>query len=241
MSISISMSKSVSMAKVSISMSISISMSKSVSMAKVSAISKGVCTVSKSITISVGSIESIGFWLSLSITLSVVARISKTITMMTIAKRRVSESNMMTISITMSKRIDTVSKTISSIGMVKSFSISFGLSLTLGNMDNSSRVGNISASTGIGTMDSRDGSRGNTMDTYSVGNIGNTISMVDRDSVNSMVDRGSMDNMVASIAKMSKMMPSIAVQSISISSSKSCSTGQKSYPDHVVLRMILKE
>merc|ERR1719308_407002 len=115
-------------------------------------------------------------------------------------------------------------------------SISLGLSLTLGNMDNSSRVGNISASTSIGTMDSRDGSRGSTMDTYSVGNIGNTMdSMVDRDSMDSMVDRGSMDNMVASIAKMSKMMPSIAVQSISISSSKSCSTSQKSYPDHVVL------
>merc|ERR1719312_1698979 len=132
----------------------------------------------------------------------------------------------MTIPITMSKRIDTVSKTISSIGMVKSFSISLRLSLTLGNMDNSSRVGNISASTGIGAMYSRDGSRGNTMDTYSVGNIGDTL--------DSMVDRGSMDNMVASIAKMSKMMPSIAIQSISISSSKSCSTSQKSYPDHVV-------
>merc|ERR1719481_237539 len=177
--------------------------------------------------------------------LSVVPRISKTITMMTIAKGRVSKSNMMTISITMSKRIDTVSKTISSIGMVKSLGISFRLSLTLGNMNNSSRVGNISASTGIGTVDSRDGSRGNSMDTYSVGNIGNTLdSMVDRDSMDSMdsmVDRGSMDNMVASIAKMSMMMPSIAVQSISISSSKSCSASQKSYPDHVVLRMILKE
>merc|ERR1719392_656663 len=160
-----------------------------------------------------------------------------TIAMMTIAKRRVAKSNMMTIAITMSKRIHTVSKTISSIRMVKSIGISFGLSLTLGNMDNSSRVGNISASTGIGTMDSRDGSRGNTMDTYSVGNIGNTLdSMVDRDSMDSMVDRGSMDDMVASIAKMSKMMPSRAVQSVSISSSKSCSASQKSYPDHVVLR-----
>merc|ERR1711933_589517 len=129
--------------------------------------------------------------------------------MMTIAKGRVAKSNMMTITITMSKRIGTVSKAISSIGMVKSFSISFRLSLTLGNMDNYSRVGNISASTGIGTMDSRDGSRGNTMDTYSVGNIGNTISMVDRDG---------MDSMVARVAKMSKMMPSIAVQSVSISS-----------------------
>merc|ERR1712111_75145 len=110
--------------------------------------------------------------------------IAKTVSM-AIAKRRVSK---MTISMT--KRINMVSKTISSIRMVESISISF--SLTLGNMDNTSRVGNISASTSIGTMDSRDSSRGSTMDTYSVGNIGNTISMVDRDSVDSMVDRGNM-------------------------------------------------
>merc|ERR1719320_1517795 len=142
---------------------------------------------------------------------------------MTIAKRRVSK---MTISMT--KRINIVSKTVSSIRMVESISFS----LTLGNMDNTSRVGNISASTSIGTMDSRDSSRGSTMDTYSAGNIGNTISMVDRDS---MVDRG---NMMGSIANMSytiaKMMPRNAIQSISLSSSKSCSTSQQSYPDHVV-------
>merc|ERR1719474_781046 len=152
--------------------------------------------------------------------------IAKTVSM-AIAKRRVSK---MTISMT--KRIDTVSKTISSIRMVESIS----LSLTLGNMDNTSRVGNISASTSIGTMDSRDSSRGNAMDTYSVSNIRNTISMVDRDR---MVDRG---NMMGSIANMSytiaKMMTSNAIQSISISSSKSCSTSQQSNPDHVVWRMI---
>merc|ERR1712055_1195499 len=129
--------------------------------------------------------------------------IAKTVSM-AIAKRRVSK---MTISMT--KRVNTVSKTISSIRMVESISISF--SLTLGNMDNTSRVGNISASTSIGTMDS-------------------------------MVDRG---NMMGSIAKMSytiaKMMTSNAIQSISISSSKSCSTSQQSNPDHVVWRMILKE
>merc|ERR1719342_1328969 len=157
-------------------------------------------------------------------------RVSKMTISMTIAKRRVSK---MTISMT--KRINTVSKTVSSIRMVESISISF--SLTLGNMDNTSRVSNISASTSIGTMDSRDSSRGSTMDTYSVGNIGNTISMVDRDS---MVDRG---NMMGSIANMSytiaKMMPSNAIQSISLSSSKSCSTSQQSYPDHVVWRRIL--
>merc|ERR1712013_455401 len=204
----------------------SISISKTVSMT----ISKGVCSVSKSITIStIGSIESISLGLSLSITLSIpIAGIS-----MTIAKRRVSKMTM-----SMTKRITTVSKTVSSIRMVESISISF--SLTLGNMDNTSRVGNISASTSIGTMDSRDSSRGSTMDTYSVGNIGNTISMVDRDSMDSMVDRG---NMMGSIANMSytiaKMMPSNAIQSISLSSSKRCSTSQQSYPDHVVWRRTL--
>merc|ERR1719320_589602 len=141
------------------SVSMSISISKTVSMT----ISKGVCSVSKSITIyTIGSIESISLGLSLSITLSIpIAGIAKTISM-TIAKRRVSK---MTISMT--KRINIVSKTVSSIRMVESISISF--SLTLGNMDNTSRVGNISASTSIGTMDSRDSSRGSTMDTYSVG------------------------------------------------------------------------
>merc|ERR1711931_81276 len=196
--------------------------------------------MSKSVTISsIGSIESISFWLSISITLSIsIPGIAKTIPM-AIAKRRVSK---MTISMT--KRINTVSKTISSIRMVESISItiSISVSLPLGNMDNTSRVGNISASTSIGTMDSRDSSRGNTMDTYSVGNIGDTISMVDRDSMDSMVDRG---NMMSSIANMSytiaKMMPSNAIQSISISSSKSCSTSQQSNPDHVVWRMILQE
>merc|ERR1711973_483018 len=155
------------------------------------------------------SIESISLWLSISITLSIsIMGIAKTVSM-AITKRRVTK---MTISMT--KRINTVSKTISSIRMVESISIS--LSLTLSNMDNTSRVGNISASTSIGTMDSRDSSRGDSMD--------------------SMVDRG---NMMGSIANMSytiaKMMTSNSIQSIS----KSCSTSQQSYPDHVVWRMIL--
>merc|ERR1719357_2201390 len=108
--------------------------------------------------------------------------------------------------------------TISTISSIESISLWLSISITLGNMDNTS----------IGTMDSRDSSRGNTMDAYSVGNIGNTISMVDR------------GNMMGSIAKMSytiaKMMPSNAIQSISISSSKSRSTSQQSNPDHVVWR-----
>merc|ERR1719233_492053 len=142
-------------------------------------VSNGVCTMSKSITISsIGSIESISLWFSISITLSIsIPGIAKSIPM-PIAKRRVS-----TMTKAMTKRIDTVSKTISSIGMVESISLWLSISLTLGNMDHTTRVGNISASTSIGTMDSRDSSRGNTMDTYSVGNIGNTISMVDRNSM----------------------------------------------------------
>merc|ERR550519_2920229 len=199
-------------------------------------VSNGVCTMSKSITISsIGSIESISLWLSITVSQTIsIMGIAKTVPM-AIAKRRVSK-----MSISMTKRINTVSQTISSIRMVESISLWLSMSLTLGNMDNTSRVGNISASTSIGTMDSRDSSRGNTMDTHSVGNIGNTISMVDRNSMDSMVDRG---NMVGSIANMSytiaKMMPSNAIQSISISSSKSCSTSQQSNPDHVVWRMIL--
>merc|ERR1719435_68907 len=140
-------------------------------------------------------------------------------------------------SITLSISIPGVSKTISSIRMVESISVS--LSLTLGNMDNTTRVGNISASTSISTMDSRDSSRSSTMDNYSVGNIGNTISMVDRNSIDSMVDRGNMMGSIANISyTMAKMMPRKAIQSISVSSSKSCSTSQQSYPDHVVWRMI---
>merc|ERR1740137_371645 len=73
-------------------------------------------------------------------------------------------------------------------------SISF--SLTLGNMDNSSRVGNISSSTSITTMNSRDGSRSSTMDSYTCGNIGNTIA-------NSMVDGGGITNMSNTITKTS--------------------------------------
>merc|ERR1719435_901837 len=138
---------------------VSISVSVSISMTISKTVSNGVCTMSKSITISsIGTIESISLWLSISITLSIsIMGIAKTVSV-AIAKRRVSK---MTISMT--KRVNTMSKTISSIRMVENISIS--LSLTLGSMDN-------------------------TMDTYSVGNIRNTISMVDRDSMDSMVYRG---------------------------------------------------
>merc|ERR1712106_851965 len=84
------------------------------------------------------------------------------------------------------KMSNTITKTsiakMATISIGTELSISFGL--TLGNMDNTSRVGNISSSSSISTMNSRDGSRSSTMDSYSVGNIGNTIT-------NSMVDGGS--------------------------------------------------
>merc|ERR1719430_2169893 len=138
-----------------------------------------------------------------------------------------------------------------SISSIKSISLClwFSLSLTLGNVYNTSRVSNISTSTSIGTMDGGNSSRSNTMDTYSVGNIGDTIT-------NSMVYRSCIGNtsntisisMVTSISKMtgiSKMsytiskMSSISIRtiesiSISFSSSQCCGTKQNNSLDHDV-------
>merc|ERR1711910_244732 len=103
-----------------------------------------------------------------------------------------------------------------SIRTIESICFWFSLSLTLGNVYNTSRVSNISTSTGIGTMDGGNSSRSNTMDTYSVGNIGNTIT-------NSMVYRSSIGNtsntisMVTSISKMTdtiSKMSSISIRTI---------------------------
>merc|ERR1719500_832094 len=133
-----------------------------------------------------------------------------------------------------------MNKTISSISISTIESLRFSLSLTLGNMDNTSRVGNISASTSIGTVDSRDGSRSSTMDPYSVGNIGDTIanSMVDWGSIaDSMVDGGSISNMSNTIPKTSiAKVATIAIgtiEGISISSNKCCRANQESCLDHV--------
>merc|ERR1712215_248076 len=149
-------------------------------------------------------------------------------------KTRVSMSK--SISMTITKRVSTVSKAMSmsiqtmSISSVKSISISlwFSLSLTLGNVYNTSRVSNISTSTGIETMDCRNSSRSNTMDTYSVGNIGDTItnSMVHRSSIGNMSHTKSMMTSVSQMTSISKMSYSISkmscisirtVESISIS------------------------
>merc|ERR1712106_833870 len=94
----------------------------------------------------------------------------------TIANSMVDGGSITKMSITITKT--SIAK-MATISISTELSISF--SLTLGNMDNTSRVGNISSSTSITTMNSRDGSRSSTMDSYSVGNIGNTIT-------NSMVD-----------------------------------------------------
>jgi hypothetical protein len=55
-----------------------------------------------------------------------------------------------------------MSKTSIPISSIEKSWISFSFSLTLGNMDYSSRVGNITASTGISTSNGRDSSRGKT-------------------------------------------------------------------------------
>merc|ERR1712013_668520 len=116
-------------------------------------ISQGVSTVSKSIAIpAIGSIESIGLWFSLSVTLSIsIGAIAKTISMasislslsstfsisisaiaktisMTIAKRRIAK-----MSIATSQRISAVPKTISieSIGLSSWLSISITLSISI--------------------------------------------------------------------------------------------------------------
>merc|ERR1712002_444427 len=167
----------------------------------------------------------------------------------------------MSYTMAISKRVSTVSKTISmsmiSISTVQSISICFwfSISLTLCNMNSSSRVGNISTSTCIGTMNCWDCSWGYSMDTNSVGNIGDTITnsvvdrsnMVDRSSMSSMVNRSNMVNrrnmsytisemssitkMTYTIAKMSSIAIS-TIESISISSSKCCRTQQDNIPDH---------
>merc|ERR1719466_623451 len=144
----------------------------------------------------------------------------------------------------------TISKMASiSIRPIESISFWFSLSLTLGNVYNTSRVSNISTSTSIGTMDGRNSSRSNTMDTYSVGNIGDTItySMVYRSSIGNMSNTISI-SMVTSISKMSgisKMsysiskMSSISIRtiesiSISFSSNQCCETKQNNSLDHGV-------
>ena len=60
------------------------------------------------------------------------------------------------------------------IGSIEKTRLSF--SLTLGNMDSSSRVGNIPTSSSISSSKSWESSRGNSSNSYSVGNIGDSVS-----------------------------------------------------------------
>merc|ERR1719153_776927 len=132
-----------------------------------------------------------------------------------------------------------------SISTVQSSSICFwfSISLTLCNMNSSSRVGNISTSTCIGTMNCWYCSWGYSMDTNSVGNIGDTITnsvdrsnMVNRSSMSNMVNRSNMvsrSNMSYTISKMSSIaISTIESIGISFSSSKCCRTQQDNIPDH---------
>merc|ERR1711936_1078675 len=115
-----------------------------------------------------------------------------------------------------------------SIRTIESICFWFSLSLTLGNVYNTSRVGNISTSTSIGTMDGGNSSRSNTMDTYSAGNIGDTIT-------NSMVYRSSIGNTSHTISKMSSIsIRTIESIGISFSSSQCCGTKQNNSLDHDV-------
>merc|ERR1711970_1350090 len=148
----------------------------------------------------------------------------------------------MSYTMAISKRVSTVSKTISmpksmiSISTVQSTSICFwfSISLTLCNMNSSSGVGNISTSTSIGTMNCWDCSWGYSVDTNSVGNIGDTIT-------NNVVNRRNMSYTISKMSSITKMtytiakMSSIAIStiesiSISFSSSKCCRTQQDNTP-----------
>merc|ERR1719228_995046 len=101
-----------------------------------------------------------------------------------------------------------------SISTVQSSSICFwfSISLTLCNMNSSSRVGNISTSTCIGTMNCWYCSGGYSMDTNSVGNIGDTItnSMVNRSSMSNMVGMSNMTYTISKMTSITKMTYTIA-------------------------------
>merc|ERR1719153_2014793 len=150
---------------------------------------------SRSNTMDTNSVGNIGYTITNSMVYrSSIGNMSNTISMVT------SISQMTGIS-KMSYSISKMSSI--SIRTIESICFWFSLSLTLGNVYNTSRVSNISTSTSIGTMDGGNSSRSNTMDTYSAGNIGDTIT-------NSMVYRSSIGNtshtisisMVTSISKM---------------------------------------
>merc|ERR1719419_1333683 len=140
---------------------------------------------------------------------------------------------------------DTITKTSIAISTIQSLWFSF--SLTLGNMDGTSRVCNISSCSSISSMDGRNGSRGNTMDSNSVSNIRNSItnSMVNRGSIthrmvdrccitNRVVDWGSIADSMVDRSRISKMSVSTVI-SISLSGSKGSTTNQKDSLDHVDL------
>jgi len=112
----------------------------------------------------VGSISS-------SIRITSISGISKTVSGIRIS----SETSISKTSIS----VTSISVSSISVGSIKESRVSLGLSLTLGNMDNSSGVGDITASTSISTGNSGDGSRSKTSDVgagrWAVGSISSSI------------------------------------------------------------------
>merc|ERR1711970_1268181 len=163
-----------------------------------------------------------------------VSSISESITTISsISKTRISISES-SISKTSTIAIGSIQKT--SI----SFSLWLSLSLTLGNMDNTSRVGNIPASSSISSSKGRESSRSNSCNSYSVGNIGDSVSGSNWGSKSISVAKPSIAKS-STIAKPSISQPSsVSITSvkessigISLSSSKSSTANHKSNLDHL--------
>merc|ERR1719295_1732784 len=159
-----------------------------------------------------------------------VSNIRNSITNSMVNRGSIADSTMNRGSIT-----DTITKTSIAISTIQSLWLSF--SLTLGNMDGTSRVCNISSCSSISSMDGRNGSRGNTMDSNSVSNIRNSItnSMVNRGCItHRVVDWGCIADSMVDRSRISKMSVSTII-SISLSGSKGSTTNQKDSLDHVDL------
>jgi len=132
---------------------------------------------------------------------------------MSIPKTSISETSISVTSISVSSI---------SVGSIKESRVSLGLSLTLGNMDNSSGVGDITSSTSISTSNSGDGSGSKTSDVgagrWAVGSISSGIRITSISGISKTVSGIRISSM--SIPKTSISVTSISVTSISISSIK---------------------
>merc|ERR1711942_545535 len=228
----------------------SISKTVSKSITSISSISKTGISISESSisqtsTIAISSIVktsiSISLWLSISRPLAIVAKTS--IAETAIAKSITTISSISKTRISISKSSISKTSTIA-IGSIEKTSISFSLrlslSLTLGNMDNSSRVGNIPTSSSISSSKSWESGRGNSSNSYSVGNIGDAVSGSNWGSKSISIAKTSIAK-PSTIAKTSiSQTSSVPITSIkessiglSLSSGKSSTANHKSNLDHV--------